>query len=268
MTAGKTIRVSPDLELYYEDRGQGPVLVIVPGLTCTTEFFVNNLDELAKSYRVICYDPRSQGNSTLTEHGNNFDQRGRDLAALLDRLALEEVSIAGWSLGAFDAYAYMAAFGLDRVRAFINIDMPPKVIRINDDDWAEGDLATIRAMYHSILDPQQPHFFEAYARYMIIREAKEEEVAWIVAESQKTPLSIAAQIVADANLCDYSDTAIELAASRPVMHFIKQDWSDIALAWLGKYTPSVKTRVMGGHMMFWEEAAEFNTALADFLGAL
>lgn len=265
---GQMLQLGNGIELYYEDRGRGEVLLLIPGLTCTTEFFNNNLDILAGHYRVITYDPRSQGNSSKSETGNDFLQRGRDLAELVSTLELDNFIIAGWSLGAYDAYAYMQEYGYERVKAFINIDMPPKVIPTAEDDWAEGDLELIRAMYRSILAEGQPYFFEGYAHYMIIREASQQEIDWIVGESKKTPVISAAQIVADANLCDFSELVINLAAEKPVMHYIKQDWSQAALAWLGKYTPSAKTKVMGGHMMFWEESEEFNRSLLEFLDSI
>ena len=52
------------------------------------------------------------------------------------------------------------------------------------------------------------------------------------------------------------------------MHYIKQDWSDTAIKWLDKYTPNIRKEVMGGHMMFWEEADLFNTKFREFLNTL
>ncbi len=265
---GKHLALDNGLEIHYEDRGEGNTIIFVPGLTCTTEFFINNLDEIAGHHRVICYDPRSQGDSSKTENGNNFIQRGRDLAEFVDALGLEDFVLAGWSLGSYDCYAYLQEHGFDRVNGFINIDMPPKVIPTRGDDWAHPSLEVVRAMYLSILDSDQPYFFESYAHYMLIRDATQQEIDWIVSQSKKTPLHVAAQIVADANLCDFSELAINLARQKPVMHYIKQDWSEAALPWLEKNTPSARTRVMGGHMMFYEEPEEFNNSLLEFLASV
>ena len=45
---GKRINVSDDLELYYKDYGSGEVIIFIPGWTCTTEFFRNNFEALAR----------------------------------------------------------------------------------------------------------------------------------------------------------------------------------------------------------------------------
>jgi len=262
------VTIEDEVQLYYEDFGKGDPVIFIPGLTCTTEFFEHNLEVLADNNRIISYDPRSQGKSTISPHGNNFTQRGRDLAAFINALNLENIVIAGWSLGAYDAYSYFEQFGIDKVKAFINIDMCPKTIQINSDDWAEGTLEVVHGMYSSILDSSQAHFFESYAHYMIIRDATNKEVEWIVSQSQKTPAVIAAQIVADATFCDFSDIALKIANEISVMHYIKQDWSETAIRWLDKNTPGIRREVMPGHMMFWEEPELFNSTFREFLNTL
>lgn len=264
----KRVNIGKDLELNYEDYGQGDTVVFIPGLTCTSKFFENNLQALAANNRVISYDPRSQGQSTVTEKGNNFIQRADDLNAFITSLDIDKAVIAGWSMGAYDAYAYFARFGLDKVKAFVNIDMPPKTIQVNKDDWSQGPLEVVREMYRSILATDQPYFFESYIHHMIIRNVEAEDVTWMLEQSRHTPPIIAAQIVADANLCDYSDVARKIAKEIPVMHFVRQDWSTMAVNWLDKNTPDIECKVMGGHMMFWEEADAFNTALAGFFKGL
>ena len=267
MSSGR-IDVGKGVELYYEEYGKGQVILFIPGLTCTTEFFEKNLKVLATDNRVICYDPRSQGRSSITESGNNFLQRGHDLAAFIQAMQLNDIIIAGWSLGSYDAWSYFQLYGLDKVRAYVNIDMAPKTIQINENDWSEGPLEVVHGMYASILADNQPHFFEAYAHYMIIRDASDEEVKWIVEQSSKTPLPIAAQIVADATFCDFSETIIELTKHKPVMHFVKQDWAESAINWLDINTPGVSREIMGGHMMFWEEADNFNDKFRKFVKSL
>jgi len=265
---GNTIRVSEELEIYYEDQGSGDPLILIPGWTCTTEFFQHNMEVLAKTHRVISYDPRSQGKSSKTELGNNFAQRGQDLAAFIAALELENLIIAGWSLGAFDAYAYFAEQGAASVKAFINIDMPPKGLKISDDDWAEAPLAEMHGMFSSILQPDHRVLMENYAQYMIVREASNDEIDWIVEQSMQMPSIAADLLVDDAALLDYSETMIDLANKMPVLHIIREDWSEEAQTWLNKHTPKAKQEVLGGHMMFWEQPEAFNKILLDFLNTL
>ena len=62
-TRDNYFRTSDDAILYFEDHSpeKGNPIVLVPGFCCSTRFFENNLKELAKTNRVISFDPRGQG---------------------------------------------------------------------------------------------------------------------------------------------------------------------------------------------------------------
>ena len=88
--AGAYLEVAPGVEIYYEEQGEGSPLVLVPGWTFTTKVFDHQFAELSKSHRVISFDPRSQGRSTVTMEGNNYATQAADLAKLMDHLDLED----------------------------------------------------------------------------------------------------------------------------------------------------------------------------------
>ncbi len=259
-----TIEISEGLHIHYEDMGRGDPVILIPGWTFTTEIFEHNLNPLAQAHRVIAYDPRSHGQSTVTELGNDFAQRGEDLANLIKVLELKNVTLAGWSLGAYDAYAYLTKYGTEDIKSFICIDMPPKGIKLAEDDWAEADVEGMHGLFSGIMQPDQSELMHAYGQSMITRKASDGEINWIVNQSLKTPASTAALIVADAALLDYSTTARFLDKTLPVLHIVRDDWSQTALQWLRKNTPSAKIEVLGGHMMFWEFPEEFNRLILDF----
>ena len=265
---GNRIEILPGVELYYEDKGAGDPIIFIPGWTFTTEIFEHNLDKLAETSRAIAYDPRSQGNSTVTELGNNYAQRGEDLANFINALDLKNVILAGWSLGAYDSYAYLAEYGTENIKAFVCIDMPPKGIKMAEDDWAEGTRDEIHDLISRIMQPDQRELIRDYTQFMITREVSEEEISWVLNQSLKTPANIANLLIADAALLDYSETARHLDTTIPVLHVIREDWSRVALQWLNKNIPSAKTAVLGGHMMFWEFPDQFNRAITDFLATV
>jgi non-heme chloroperoxidase len=71
------------------------------------DVFEHQLDGLCSQFRVITFDPRSQGRSTHIASGNPHPQHGRDLAAIIEALDVREVNLVGWSYGALAAYAYV-----------------------------------------------------------------------------------------------------------------------------------------------------------------
>ena len=69
-SAGQFVRVSPDLEIYYEEAGTGTPMVFIPGWTLTTEVFSETArlfraalpdDNLRSPWtRALVYDARQQ----------------------------------------------------------------------------------------------------------------------------------------------------------------------------------------------------------------
>ncbi len=55
----------PDASIYYEVRGSGPILLLMPGGPATSSVFGPIAAELAPHYTVITYDPRGLSRSTL-----------------------------------------------------------------------------------------------------------------------------------------------------------------------------------------------------------
>lgn len=62
----ETLKV-PGAELYYEVRGAGPVLLLMPGGPADATTFRRLEDQLAGRYTVVTYDPRGLSHSTLAE---------------------------------------------------------------------------------------------------------------------------------------------------------------------------------------------------------
>ncbi len=111
--AGRGVR------LFGEQSGEGPPVVLLHGLTATRRYVVMGSRVLERSgYRVIGYDARGHGSSSpaLSPDGYTYELLADDLRAVLDELEIEEVVLAGASMGAQTA----VRFTLDhpgRVRA-------------------------------------------------------------------------------------------------------------------------------------------------------
>lgn len=89
-----------DIDLYYQDYGQGKPLVLLHGWFGSNEFWHPYVDAFAKEYRVIVPDLRGHGRS-LNPNNNDFSARRitQDIQALLDQLGIESFSGIGFSQG-------------------------------------------------------------------------------------------------------------------------------------------------------------------------
>jgi 3-oxoadipate enol-lactonase/4-carboxymuconolactone decarboxylase len=90
------------VEVHHEVAGpaDGPVVVLAGSLGSDLRMWDPQVEPLvAAGFRVVRYDQRGHGRSPAPAGPYTVDELGEDLVALLDRLALPRVSLAGLSLG-------------------------------------------------------------------------------------------------------------------------------------------------------------------------
>jgi non-heme chloroperoxidase len=221
-SAGQYAKLSDDLELYYEDVGQGEPMVWVPGWTASEVVFVHQIEHLSKSRRVIAYDPRSQGLSTKTLDHNDYAQHGHDLAALIDKLGLKHVTLVAWSAGCYDAYAYVRAKGAENLAALVCIDVPPKGFSADPGDWSAmtpkaGDLADLRGRLDQIASEPRGLFVHL-APMMNARELTPQEIDWFVRQGMLTPTYAMLALRLDWTFSDYAAEVKALDGKLPFLY--------------------------------------------------
>ncbi|GAC1580786.1 MAG: 3-oxoadipate enol-lactonase [Candidatus Dormibacteria bacterium] len=79
--------------------GDGPPLLLFPGLGATRVVFDPLLALLTPTFRVAVYDQRGIGDSQLTPGPYTTEQLGDDAAAVLDGLAIDHAAVMGASFG-------------------------------------------------------------------------------------------------------------------------------------------------------------------------
>jgi 3-carboxy-cis,cis-muconate cycloisomerase/3-oxoadipate enol-lactonase len=87
--------------LHYELSGaaEGPVLVLANSLGSNLHMWDKVLPWLEKSFRILRYDMRGHGESSVPLPPYTLDQLGGDLLALMDQLSIDRVHLCGLSLG-------------------------------------------------------------------------------------------------------------------------------------------------------------------------
>lgn len=87
------------VDLYYEETGDGPPLLLVLGLGANTLSWEPLPAALAARFRVIAFDNRGAGRSAAPPGPYTTRQLADDAAALLDRLGVGRAHVFGLSLG-------------------------------------------------------------------------------------------------------------------------------------------------------------------------
>ncbi len=105
-----------DIELYYEDRGEGKPVVLVHGWPLNGASWERQTAALlAAGYRVITYDRRGFGHSSKPYAGYDYDTLARDTSTLLESLDLNDVALFGFSMGGGEVARYMGKYDQGRV---------------------------------------------------------------------------------------------------------------------------------------------------------
>ena len=112
------VAASDGAELAVTVTGDGPPLLLIPGLGATRVVFDPIVPLLTPHFRVAVYDQRGIGASELTPGPYTTEQLGGDAAAVLDGLEVEQATVLGASFGGMVAQQ-LGVRHADRVRALI-----------------------------------------------------------------------------------------------------------------------------------------------------
>ncbi len=252
------------LELYYEERGSGRPLLLVPGIPAVASDWAPLAERLGESRRVIALDNRGSGQSTVTPGPYSTASLAADAVALLDHLGIERADVFGMSLGGMIAQE-IALTRPDRVDRLVlgcthcgvrhAAPMPRETGRafaMDTDDWetrmrALAPFAFARSVDSTLLDG----FVEKKARDVQDREGYRAQIAAALSHDTWDRLP---RIERHTLILTGDDDQVIPAASSHVLH--------------ERIPDSLLYVVVGaGHLFFVERLDETVRALETFVPA-
>ena len=137
------------LSIQVEGDAGKPWLLLSNSLAADLSMWDDQVAALTRTHRIVRYDTRGHGQSSVPEGPYSFDMLVGDMVAVLDHVGAETADILGLSLGGMTALGLGLAHP-DRVRRMIvcdaRADAPPPFVQGWDDRIAaihEGGLAAI-----------------------------------------------------------------------------------------------------------------------------
>ena len=144
---------STSVELYYEDHGSGPAVVLLHGWPVDSRSWEPQIHPLlAAGFRVITYDRRGFGQSSRPTEGYDFDTLAADLDKVLTALDLHGATLIGFSLGTGELARYIGTFGTERLKACVFIESLAPSFAKSEDNPEGVDEAGVAGVQQAILD--------------------------------------------------------------------------------------------------------------------
>jgi 3-oxoadipate enol-lactonase len=254
-------------EIHYDVRGEGEPLLCVHGLGCDRRAWALQIEPFAQCFQAVFFDNRDVGQSSLATHDYTSAELAQDVLALADHLELQSFHLLGVSLGGMVSQ-HVALTAPQRVRT----------LTLAVTHGGVGRAGRIRGRllgsYARHLPPEDrvdnllylcytESFFENEELYQFVRQALLED------PYPQPPDAFARQAAAGA----HHDVRERLGGLSMPVHVIGAERDLMIPPWksgeLASLIPGSKlTMIEGhGHGVMWEGAAEFNSAVIEFVTA-
>jgi non-heme chloroperoxidase len=270
---GRYLEMKDHAKIFYRDQGTGPTLILIHGWTCSSKFWQRNVPELSKKFRVITVDLRGHGNSSKILEGHTINQYARDIRAVIEKLDLQEVVLAGWSMGGPVVLSYYQQFSDEkRLKGLALIDTAP--FPFSPEDWNRHSLKNYNT-------DEMNNLFETYSADPVKfattfttnmfkdSRASEADLSWIRAELMKTPPWIAIAVYSDFLMSDQAE--VLPAINIPVIVFAADSNVYKSGIKMGRSIADMIPQAVfvsfpdAGHLLFYEQPDQFNRSLTDFI---
>jgi 3-oxoadipate enol-lactonase len=253
--------------LYYEVHGEGTPLLCVMGLSGDTTAWAFQVEAFAERHRMVLFDNRDVGRSTMATGPYAIEDMTADTLALADALELETFHLAGMSMGGAIAQR-LALTAPERVRS-----LTLAVTFAGSGAWGATQARTWAARVERstreervdelLLLTMSEQFFENqaavnYARSMLLDSPHQQPVEAFVRQLTATSAH---------------DARGELGALAVPTHVIGAEHDILVPVWkskeLAELIPGAELTVIPAapHCANLERAPEFNRAVLDFIAA-
>ena len=144
--------------LHYRVDGpeQGPPLLLSNALGTTLDLWSAQVERLQRTFRVISYDTRGHGQSSVPAGEYTLDELGEDALRVLDAAGAETAHVCGISLGGLTAM-WLGVYHPARVRRLVVADTAARVGTF--DRWVERAAKARAEGMTAIADLNMPNWF-------------------------------------------------------------------------------------------------------------
>jgi 3-oxoadipate enol-lactonase len=248
------------LRTHYEFNGdRGPVLVFSNSLGTNLSMWDAQAAKLKPHFRILCYDTRGQGQSSITSGDYSIDQLARDVLGLLDSLRLDRVHFCGLSMGGLIGM-WLAVHAPDRIDRLLLCNT---AARIGTEEMWNARIATVRK------NGMKPVAAAVVERWFTaqFRESSGEKVAPVQQMLQNSHPEGYVGCCAAIRDMDQRETVAQINAPTLVIYGDRDPAIPVSEAQFltDRISGAVKVELAAAHLSNIEQAAAFTDAVSNFL---
>jgi non-heme chloroperoxidase len=268
------IETAEQFSLFYTDYPGDEPVVFAHAWGLNGDMWSYQLPELKTAgFRCVTYDRRGHGRSDRPPTGYDIDTLADDLAAVIDRLDLSNITLIGHSMGTAEVVRYLTRHGSGRIaRLVLSGTVTPMLLQSADNpDGIPADVAvqSRAAMLRDIGDwmdmSGKAEYFSGEHR------VSQQLLDWTLNTIAAVPLPILTQ-TSDAFLhADFRSELTELTIPTRVIHGTADTSMPIDLT-ARKTAPLIPdcrfiTIDGAGHGLYLSESRRYNAALLEFIAS-
>ncbi len=266
-------------QMNYEDVGSGPALLLVHGFPLDRTMWTYQMEAFKHDYRLIVPDLRGHGQSQVPPGPYHMEQMADDLHALLQKLEIERVVLAGLSMGGYIAFAFWRIYP-HQVQALVLADTRAAAdtaegrqnrYAMIERAQAEGTAGIVEGMLPKLLSPatlEHNQNVVVHTRRMMANTPSGGVVGALqgMAERPDSTPTLSTLTVPTLILVGEDDAITPPSEAEAMRAAILTPRDERAAS----YIPSVTlVRIpQAGHLSPLENPTRFNQALRAFLGSL
>lgn len=251
---------SPDgVPIAFDKVGDGDItLVFIHGWCCDRTYWRHQVAGLADQFTIVTLDLAGHGESGMQRQNYTAQAFGRDIAAVVNGLDLQNVYLVGHSMGGSMAVEAAALLG-DRVQGIIGIDTLQEPGYNLTAQQAESYVGPMRADF--------PRAVDEFVRPMFPVDADTALVNQVVADMSSAPPEVALSALTNYFTHDLMSTLRTMDV--PVWCIDANMYPIDFESWKfyrGGFTAVVMPGL--GHFLFLEEPAGFNDELVQLVNRM
>ena len=262
------------IELHYEDHGQGQPVVLIHGYPLNGRSWERQERVLLEAgYRAINYDRRGFGLSSQPTIGYDYDTFAADLKVLLDHLRLDDVILAGFSMGTGEVTRYIGNYGSQGISKAVMFGVVPPFLLKTDDNPEGLDGSLFEGFKSAIAADRYDYFkgfFDNFYNTDKLMPKRISEPAWQASFNVAAGASpYASYACVDSWLTDFRQDLLKIDVPTLVVHGTEDRILpfDATAGRLPRLISDVKVVPIDGgpHNIGWTFPDECNAALLEFI---